>query len=146
MALSRSQRRFKQLFLVDIENNAADMARGAGLVPDQTTAGANPLSGFFPCANPERNVEMAAGLGNFPDCLVRALAILRFEQGKKQLVGNGLFAGDAEKASRLHFSGEPAAHPRMRRLACHAFTVAGLLCSTAVRRSDNSASAPLIAL
>ncbi len=99
MALARSQRLLELLFLVDVENDSADMARGAGLVPDQAAAGANPLSGFLPSADPERDVETAAGLGNLPDGLVRALAVLRFEQRKKQLVGYGLFAGDAEKAS-----------------------------------------------
>ena len=99
MALARSQRLLELLFFVDIEKNAADMAWGAGFVLDQTAAGANPLSGFLPSADPERDVEMAAGLGNLSDGLVRAPTILRFEQRKKQLVGYRLFAGDAEKAS-----------------------------------------------
>ncbi len=100
MAFARSQRILHLLFLVDIENDAADMAWDPGLVPDQTAAGANPLSGSVPCANPEPDVGIPAGLGNFPDGLVGALAVVRFEQRKKQLVGYGLFRGDAEQASR----------------------------------------------
>ncbi len=100
MALARSQRILELLFLVDIENDAAEMAWHPGFVPDQAAAGANPLSGFVPGANPEGDVEIAAGLGDFPDGQVGALAILRFEQGQKQLVGYRLFAGDAEQASR----------------------------------------------
>ena len=102
MAFPRSQRVFELLLLIDIENNAAEMARTPILIPDQAAAGANPLAGSPFSAfstKPERNVEIAAGLGNPLDRLFGALAILRFEQGKKQLVGNRLVAGDAEKTS-----------------------------------------------
>jgi hypothetical protein len=51
-------------------------------------------------ANPERNIEIAAGLGCPPDGQFGALAILRFEQRKKQLVGDRPVAGDAEQVSR----------------------------------------------
>ena len=85
--------------VVDIENNAAEMARKPILIPDQAAAGANPMAGSLFSTNPERNVEIAAGLGDPLDRLFGALAILRFKEGKKQLVADGLIAGDAEKAS-----------------------------------------------
>ena len=100
MALARSQRVLELLFLVDVERDAADMAGDPGLVPDQAAAGANPLPELVLAEKPEGNVETAAGLGNLPDRPVDALAVSRFEQGKKQLVGYGLLAVDAEQASR----------------------------------------------
>ena len=43
VALARAQRFLDLLLLVDIEEDAAEMARGAGFVPDQAGAGADPL-------------------------------------------------------------------------------------------------------
>jgi hypothetical protein len=48
----------------------------------------------------ERKIEIAADLGNPLYFLFRALAIPGFQQGKKQLVGDRLVAGDTEQAFR----------------------------------------------
>jgi hypothetical protein len=57
------------------------------------------LPGLLSAAQPEGNVKTAAGLGHLPDCPVCALAVSRFEQRKKQLVGYWLVLTDAEQAS-----------------------------------------------
>ena len=119
MALARSQRLLELLFLVDVESDAAEMTRNPGFVPDQAAAGANPLPGFVPAADPEGNVEIAAGLGDSRDRPVRPFAVLRFEQGKKQLVGYGLFAARRRTGFAWHRTTPASAwkgrDPRFRR-------------------------------
>ena len=75
------------------------MAGGPGLVPDQAAAGANPVPELMLAEQPEGNVETAVGFGNLADGPVDPLPVSRFEQGEKQLVGNGLLAADTEQAS-----------------------------------------------
>src|SRR5260370_291117 len=98
VAFPGSQRLFELLLLVDIENNPTDVAGNPGVILDQASAGANPLNGSRRPTNPERNVEVAAGLGNPLDRLLGALTVRRFKQGKKQFVSNRLLAGVAGKA------------------------------------------------
>jgi hypothetical protein len=76
------------------------MARGAGVVPDEAAAGANPVTGAAISTNLEGNIHVAADLGNSLDRVFRALTIQRFKEREKQPVSDRLIGRDAEKALR----------------------------------------------
>ena len=98
VALARSQRFLEPLLLADVESDPAEVKGNAGFILDQASAHANPLTGRR--THLEGKIEIAACLDNpfyFP---LGALAIPGLQQGDKQLVGDGLVAGDAEQTSR----------------------------------------------
>ena len=75
------------------------MSGGAGVVPNQPRAGADPLRSARRPRDPERHVEAAAPFGDAPDRDLDPLAVVRLQPGQEQLVTHRLAGFDSEQDS-----------------------------------------------
>ncbi|MGY4412034.1 hypothetical protein ACVWW4_003770 [Bradyrhizobium sp. LB7.1] len=78
--VSRVRRVFLDLLLrVDVEKDAAEMARDTRIIPDQAGTGPDPLAPAGRPGNSEGDVEAAAAFGDLFDRGLDARAVVGFE-------------------------------------------------------------------
>src|SRR6476619_2612515 len=89
MTFAGSQGFFDLLLIVDIDHDAAEVAGKSLVVPHHAAACANPMARSRFSRDAVLHIKTAAALDRLSYGLVRALAVLRFQKGQKQVVGEG---------------------------------------------------------
>jgi hypothetical protein len=100
VGLTRAQRFLDLPFLVDIEEDAAEMASDAGFVSNQAGAGPDPFAAAGVAGNPEGDVEAAAMLGDLLDRVLDARAVAGLETRQEEVVARRLAPLDTEQHPR----------------------------------------------
>jgi hypothetical protein len=95
--LARADRVLKAFLVVDVDHDAAEPGRGAIGIIDDRADRTHPVPLSRIPMHPVLNVEIAPGIDRFLQGFCRAIAVLRIEQGKKQVVIDRRIRPDAEE-------------------------------------------------
>jgi hypothetical protein len=97
VARARPDRVLKEFLAVDVDHDAAEPGRNAIGAIDGRANRTHPVPLIRLPVHPVLNVEIAAGIDRLLHGLCRAIAILRIEQGKKEVVVDRRIRFDAEE-------------------------------------------------